>query len=30
MDATDISIAYYISAILGLFSLLVFLFRRHL
>lgn len=30
MDATDISIAYYISAVLGLFALLVFLFRRHL
>jgi hypothetical protein len=30
MDATDISIAYHISAMLGLFALLVFIFRKHL
>ncbi len=30
MDATDISIAHHISAMLGLFALLIFIFRRHL
>ena len=30
MDPTDISIAYHLSAMLGLFALLIFIFRKHI